>query len=232
MRWVAPSWRAYHSASPSTSRPSASVFRISTVFPSALVTTSPGLIARPPGMFSVIGTTPRQRTGRLSRAMAAIAAITAAPPDMSSFILSMLSAGLIEMPPVSNVIPLPTRPSVTLDTAPAGSCRSTSTRGGSWLPWAMLSSRPILSSAMRVSSSTSTPSPAAAASAAPRSANTRGVRRLPGSLASSRAWFVASPRMTPRATAASNAAPPSRPAIATSSSQPGAWSAVLSDAPS
>ena len=29
---------------------------------------------------------------------------------MSSFILSMLSAGLIEMPPVSNVIPLPTSP--------------------------------------------------------------------------------------------------------------------------
>ena len=38
--------RAYQSASPSTSRPSASVFRISTVLPSALVRTSPGLTAR------------------------------------------------------------------------------------------------------------------------------------------------------------------------------------------
>ena len=43
--------------------------------------------------------------------MARIAHATAAPPAMSSFIRSMPSAGLIEMPPVSNVMPLPTSPS-------------------------------------------------------------------------------------------------------------------------
>ena len=36
--------------------------------------------------------------------------MTVAPPAMSSFIRSMPSAGLMEMPPVSNVTPLPTRP--------------------------------------------------------------------------------------------------------------------------
>ena len=42
--------------------------------------------------------------------MARMAQTTAAPPAMSSFIRSMPSAGLIEMPPVSNVMPLPTSP--------------------------------------------------------------------------------------------------------------------------
>ena len=43
--------------------------------------------------------------------MARMAPIMAAPPAMSYFIFSMPSAGLMEMPPVSNVMPLPTRPS-------------------------------------------------------------------------------------------------------------------------
>ena len=68
-------------------------------------------MARPPGMFSVVGTTPITRIGAFSSAMARIAQTTAAPPAMSSFIRSMPSAGLIEMPPVSNVMPLPTSPS-------------------------------------------------------------------------------------------------------------------------
>ena len=56
---------------------------------------------------------------------------TAAPPAMSSFMRSMPSAGLIEMPPVSNVMPLPTSPSTGPAGAPAGSWRSTISRGGS-----------------------------------------------------------------------------------------------------
>ena len=36
-------------------------------------------------------------------------AITAAAPAMSLFMSSMFAAGLIEMPPLSNVMPLPTR---------------------------------------------------------------------------------------------------------------------------
>ena len=63
---------------------------------------------------------------------------------MSSFIRSMPSAGLIEMPPVSNVMPLPTRPS----TGAVGRARrivraARCTRGGSALPRATPSSSPM-----------------------------------------------------------------------------------------
>ena len=84
--------------------------------PLAPVMTSPGLSARPPGMFSVIGTMPMTSIGAFRSEIARIAPMTAAPPAMSSFIRSMPSAGLIEMPPVSKVMPLPTRPS----TGPTG----------------------------------------------------------------------------------------------------------------
>ena len=120
-RCVAPSWRAYHNPSARMSRPSASVLITSTVLPLALNSTSPGLIARPPGMFSVAGTIPTTRVGALRSAMARIAHATAAPPAMSSFIRSIPSAGLMEMPPVSNVMPLPTSPSTGLAGAPTGS---------------------------------------------------------------------------------------------------------------
>jgi basic membrane protein A len=118
---VPPSDRAYHRASPRISRPSASVLITSTVLPSALRRMSPGLIARPPGMFSAIGTTPTTRIGAPSVASARIAQATAAPPAMSSFMRSMPSAGLIEIPPVSNVMPLPIRPRTGASGAPGGS---------------------------------------------------------------------------------------------------------------
>ncbi len=69
---------------------------------------SPGLTARPLGMFSVAPTTPITRTGSRSRAIAPIASRTAAPPDMSNFISDIFSAGLIEIPPLSKVTALPT----------------------------------------------------------------------------------------------------------------------------
>ena len=50
------------------------------------------------------------RTLGFSNAMARMAPSMAAPPAMSYFIFSMPSAGLMEMPPVSKVMPLPTRP--------------------------------------------------------------------------------------------------------------------------
>ena len=112
MRCVAPSCRAYQSASPRMSRPSASVLFTSTVRPEAPRRMSPGLVALPPGMFSVIGTTAMARIGSFCSAIDRSAATTVAPPAMSSFIRSMPSAGLSEMPPVSNVTPLPTSPSV------------------------------------------------------------------------------------------------------------------------
>ena len=58
-------------------------------------------------MFSVQGAIAITFTGSFSRAIAPIAAITDAAPLMSPFMDSMPSAGLMEMPPVSKVIPLP-----------------------------------------------------------------------------------------------------------------------------
>ena len=73
---------------------------------------SPGLIAVPEGMFSVAGTTAIRLMPRPSSAIAPTASSTAAPPDMSIFISCIEPDGLIEMPPVSKVTALPTRPSV------------------------------------------------------------------------------------------------------------------------
>src|SRR6202046_473170 len=83
---------------------------ISMVLPDIAVTTSPGLKAWPSGMFSQEQTTQRTRTLSLSWAMARMVAIMVAAPAMSYFILSMSAAGLMEMPPVSKVMPLPMRP--------------------------------------------------------------------------------------------------------------------------
>ncbi len=63
----------------------------------------------PDGMFSAIGAHPVTFTFKASRAIAVIAAITAAAPPMSDFIHSIDWAGLSEIPPESNVMPLPTR---------------------------------------------------------------------------------------------------------------------------
>jgi hypothetical protein len=62
-------------------------------------------------MFSVEGTTATMLRGRPSSAIAPIASITAADPDMSIFISCIDPAGLIEMPPESKLTPLPTMPS-------------------------------------------------------------------------------------------------------------------------
>ena len=85
---------------------------ISIVLPPDPVTTSPGLMARPEGMFSVVGTTPMTLIFGSSSAIASMAPTTAAPPPMSDFIISMFWAGLMEMPPLSNVMPLPTSASI------------------------------------------------------------------------------------------------------------------------
>src|SRR3989454_4001933 len=99
--------RAYESASHRMSRPSASVLMISMVLPRWLLTTSPGFTAVPDGRFSVAGIRPTTFTFGLSTPRTSNAPSTAAAPDMSYFMSSMLCAGLIEMPPESNVTPLP-----------------------------------------------------------------------------------------------------------------------------
>ena len=69
---------------------------------------SPGLFASPSGRFSELGTTPITLIGSSSSAQAARVPSTLAPPHMSYFISSIAAAGLIEIPPASNVSPLPT----------------------------------------------------------------------------------------------------------------------------
>ena len=120
-RCVAPSRRAYHIASASTRRPSASVFVISIVFPFAARRMSPGRNEVPLTRFSAAATTVRIRTCSSSSAIAAVAAITAAPPAMSPFMSYIFSAGFREIPPASNVIALPTRPTTRSLFASAGS---------------------------------------------------------------------------------------------------------------
>jgi len=107
------------------------------------------------------------------------------------------------MPPVSNVIPLPIRPSTGEAGAPSGSYLRTMTRGGSVLPFATPSSSPMPSCSILFSSSISTPRPAAFASSAARSAKVRGVSELLGSFASSRAMLLHSPSTRPRSIARS-----------------------------
>ena len=71
------------------------------------MTTSPGFTAVPEGMFSVLGIRPTTWTLGFSRPSISKVPSTAAAPDMSYFMSSMFWAGLIEMPPVSKVTPLP-----------------------------------------------------------------------------------------------------------------------------
>ena len=73
------------------------------------MTTSPGRVAFPPGMFSVAGMMPTRCCGRFSAAAALSVPSTLPAPHMSNFISSIAELGLMEIPPVSNVTPLPTR---------------------------------------------------------------------------------------------------------------------------
>ena len=92
-RCVAPSRRAYHSASARIRRPSASGLLTSTVRPAAVVITSVGRIAVPLSMFSQAGTNPVTDSGSPSSAIAPSAATTAAPPAMSAFWRTMSACG-------------------------------------------------------------------------------------------------------------------------------------------
>ncbi len=81
----------------------------STVVPPYIVSTSPGRVALPETMFSAIGANVVTLIGSPRAAIANVAWITAAAPAMSHFIVPMPCAGLIDRPPESNVMPLPTR---------------------------------------------------------------------------------------------------------------------------
>ena len=62
--------------------------------------------------FSAAATRPTTRTGQPTARSAPRTAMTTAPPVMSRFMLTIDSPGLIERPPVSKVMPLPTRTTV------------------------------------------------------------------------------------------------------------------------
>ena len=79
------------------------------VMPFRAVSTSPGFMAEPPGMFSLIGAMAVTLTWTSSASRTVMAAITMAAPDMSVFIVVMPAAVLRESPPESKVTPLPTR---------------------------------------------------------------------------------------------------------------------------
>ena len=62
----------------------------------------------PSGMFSQLGIRPTTLMAGCSSASAAKVPSTLAAPPMSNFISSISAAGLMEIPPVSKVMPLPT----------------------------------------------------------------------------------------------------------------------------
>ena len=129
--------------------------------------------------------------------MARIAPSMVAPPAMSYFIFSMPSAGLMEIPPVSKVIALPTSPKTGFAGAPAGEYLRTIIAGGSSEPWATLQNAPIFSALMSSPSRISHSNPFSVAILRARLARIVGVSRLPGSFTSSRAKFCDSPMMRP-----------------------------------
>ena len=69
-------------------------------------------------MFSVAAITAIALWRSLRDAISSMAARTAAAPAMSPFIKCMSLASLIEMPPVSKVMPLPTKASIGGSVAP------------------------------------------------------------------------------------------------------------------
>ena len=109
-----------------------------------LLTISPGLVAVPLGMFSQVAITPTRLTGSFRLAAALNTPNTVAAPHMSYFISSMAAAGLIEIPPVSKVIPLPTS-AMGADLVLPPLYSSTMSRGGCADPAVTDRNEPILS---------------------------------------------------------------------------------------
>ena len=136
------------------------MFSTSTVCPDIDVTMSPGLVARPDGMFSQVGITPSTFTLSFSSAAARSAPSTEAAPHMSNFISSISAAGLIEMPPVSNVIPLPTSAIGSVKRPRLAPWYLATIRRGGWSePFVTDRKAPIRSASICLRSSTCTPIP-------------------------------------------------------------------------
>ena len=207
-------------ASASTSRPSASVLSISMVLPFIARTMSPGRCALPPGMFSTAGTTPKTLILGFMRPIARMAPMTEAPPDMSPFMSPMPAACFSEMPPVSNVIPLPT--SATLLSGFCGSPRYSITMsfGSLALPAATPSMAPMPCVIMSSRPRTVMARPLSFATAVAISAMRVGVTTLAGSFTMSLVTMTLSAMSVPDAMPAfsSSRVDASCPTIVSSSS--------------
>ena len=97
------------SVSASASRPSASVWMVWMVLPLAAVIMSCDLYAFGPVLFSVMASQQSTATGSLSSLMVLSVASATALPPMSICISSMELKGFRLVPPVSKMMPLPTR---------------------------------------------------------------------------------------------------------------------------
>ena len=162
---------------------------------------SPGLVALPEIRFSVEGIMPTRWTGSFNCAAAWKIPSTSAAPHMSYFISSMRSAGLMEIPPLSKVRPLPTKviAGFFLKAAclPAGRYSKTMKRGGSSLPWATPINRPIFSFSISLGSKILQENLYCLAKSSACLARWLGVIRLPGWLAKDRDWLAACPIKAP-----------------------------------
>ncbi len=206
---------AYHSASASSMRPSASVSSTSMVCPDSERTMSPGRQEFPSSMFSASGSRPTALTGVRCAASTCISPNTAAAPAMSNFMMSMPGARLSDTPPVSKVTPLPTKASGGCAFAPPFHV-STTSRDSFALPRPTARSawKPFASSA--ASSMISTPTPSGA-SDWHASANAAGSSTLGGSFTRSRASQMAFARASRPANRAA-ASPVSRRMTSSASS--------------
>ena len=160
------------------------------------VTISPGRWAAPDGMFSTKPTMPTALTLASRPASAFINPMTTPAPPISHFMSSIPADGLIEMPPVSKVTPLPTKAIGLVSLAalplrplppPLGSpchCITTILDSRS-LPWPTPNSAPIPSFSIWDSLKTSTSTPSSVNDLA-FSAKVSGYSTLAGSLTRSR----------------------------------------------
>src|SRR5688500_401051 len=95
-------------ASASINLPSASVLITSTLFPLYILIMSLGLLEELEGIFSTAGIIPITLCFIFKADNDFMIAITLTPPHLSNFISSILSLGLIDIPPESNVTAFPT----------------------------------------------------------------------------------------------------------------------------
>ena len=150
------------------------------------------------------------RTGTARSRQAASTASTIAEPDMSVFMASMPSAGLMSSPPVSKVMPLPTRTTRgVFAVAPSGSQSSWTSRGGVAEPAPTASRPPKPSRRRSASDQTRTSSPLRRASVRACAAIHAGFLMFDGVTARLRATIAARALVDARRTASASVAPAS-----------------------